>query len=454
MNYKILRKKHPRFVYESFRWSFKGKDFCMDFRFKLEPDVVFNPRVVVKNVPTAAKKIRKEVLDNLVFHLGLAEIPSYWKCTLSPNIVVNAGPLNARQISFWKNLILNGLGEFFYQNKINPYARSFFTITAAQKKAAPIFKKRLPKDRFLVPIGGGKDSLVTMEIVKSYGKEFRPLILGNVPSAFAASAAATNAAPIMISRSIDPELLRLNGKGYLNGHTPFSAYLAFLSTLSSALFDFSRIAISQERSANEENIKWKGRNINHQYSKSFAFEKKFREYAKCYLSPTINYFSALRPIYELQIGQIFSKFPRYFNAFKSCNVFLKKNAWCGRCPKCLSTYFLLSPFIDEGKLTRIFGRALLNDASLWHYIPAFLGLSGPRPFDCIGTKKEMRAAICLTLKKYHEEKRALPKLLKRFSAEFKTLCKKDGAAQILGSWDNRNFLPAGIDASLKKLLKK
>ena len=159
---------------------------------------------------------------------------------------------------------------------------------------------------------------------------------------------------IIVERKIDKKLLELNQKGGLNGHTPFSAYLAFLSVLCAVLFDFKFIAFSNERSSNEGNLKYLGRVINHQYSKSFDFEKKFRDYSKKYLAKNVEYFSFLRPLYEIQIAKIFSKYPQYLNAFLSCNEAYKTYSgkkkptrkWCGNAP---NASLSLSAFVLSSK---------------------------------------------------------------------------------------------------------
>ena len=194
----------------------------MEFKFKLKPDIIFRPKVVIQNTPRdILKKMPKKVLDNFVFHLGLAEMPSYWKCAVSPEIMIEAGPLDTYQKQWWKDLFLNGLGEFFYKNKINFTKRGFLTIRAKTHSPFPIPEKNMKGGSFLVPVGGGKDSLVALDLLKRAGRKFQPFILGNVPAAFAVVKAARCQKPIVARRKIDPKLLALNRRGDLNGNTPF-----------------------------------------------------------------------------------------------------------------------------------------------------------------------------------------------------------------------------------------
>ncbi|MDX9906275.1 MAG: hypothetical protein RBS55_06785, partial [Bacteroidales bacterium] len=201
--------------------------------------------------------------------------------------------------------------------------------------------------------------------------------------------------------------IELNNRGFLNGHTPFSALLAFYSLLAAYLTGKKDIVLSNESSANEPTVP--GTGINHQYSKSFGFEKDFREYVLKNISSGFNYFSLLRPLSELQIARLFSGMPKFFPHFKSCNAGSKAGIWCGRCPKCLFTFIILSPFLEPGELTRIFGKNLLNDASLAGYLDELTGESPVKPFECIGTIDEVNTALAMTVKHYEPE--AMPYLL-------------------------------------------
>ena len=77
-----------------------------------------------------------------------------------------------------------------------------------------------------------------------------------------------------IQRTIDADLLELNDKGFLND-TPFFGNVSILQHTDGGAF-VQNIALSNESSANEATVK--DSDINHQYSKSIAFEKDFRDY--------------------------------------------------------------------------------------------------------------------------------------------------------------------------------
>ena len=186
-------------------------------------------------------------------------------------------------------------------------------------------------------------------------------------------------------------MLQMNAEGYLNGHTPFSALLAFYTILLGFATKSKYIALSNESSANEPTVP--DTEINHQYSKSVAFENDFRHYVSKYIDADIQYFSFLRPLNELQIAKFFSRAKEYRKVFKSCNAGSKTDSWCGKCPKCLFTWLALSPFIPRNELTEIFGKDLLKDNDLRVILDQLDGSVEVKPFECVGTVGEVRACV-------------------------------------------------------------
>ena len=248
------------------------------------------------------------------------------------------------------------------------------------------------EERTLVPIGGGKDSVVTLECLRNEMPVI-PLIVN--PRGATLNCVKTAGYKenefIIINRTLDPTMLKLNAEGYLNGHTPFSALLAFISVLVAFGSHSKYIALSNENSANESTVP--GTNINHQYSKSIEFEDDFRNYVAANLNDEVQYFSFLRPLSELQIAKLFSQCEAYHPVFRSCNAGSKTDSWCGKCPKCLFTWIILSPFLSREKLTAIFGKDLMADESLRPILEELNGTAAVKPFECVGTVEEVRACL-------------------------------------------------------------
>lgn len=402
--YNTYRQMFPEFVYEGYQYDVQPDGLHIVFRFEMRGlrgnNIAFEPTAFIPNRTFVSMDQPKEVMDRLVFHMGMVELISYWKCVCSPRVTVECGTLNDDQIGFWKKLYYNGLGEFFYTNGINATMDDFMTIGTSGPQMSEPYRTTL-KDAYLVPVGGGKDSAVTVEILRGESALERPIpIIMNPRGATIGTIEAagyTMDDVLVIKRTIHPKLLELNANGCLNGHTPFSAMLGFYTLLGCQLTGRKHVALSNECSASESTVV--GTNINHQYSKSKEFEDDFRTYVRNYLSADYNYFSFLRPIYELEIANLFAHHcERYWEVFRSCNVGSKKDEWCGHCAKCLFVYIMLAPLMeDEDQTRRIFDKDLLNDATLRLEFDQLTGKAETKPFECVGTVEEANAALSMLI---------------------------------------------------------
>ena len=449
-----LRQEHGRFFYHGYTVMLEEGALRFGFDFEIEPEIRFSPEVVVRNIDRQrVSHLQPEVLNNLAFHLGLMEIPSYWKATCSPEIVIRAGSLDEYQISWWKQLLLKGLGEFFYSNDINFTVPDFVTFKIDPDIFPQVrpYEGHLDSSRVLVPIGGGKDSAVTCELLKRANKKIACWSLNPTRASLEIIRVSQSQQSIIVTRSIDGTLLRLNEEGYLNGHTPFSAYLAFSSTACAVLFGHKDVVVSNERSSNEGNVTFQEREINHQYSKSFEFEEGFRDYLQRYIAGDINYFSLLRPLYELQIARGFSRFPQYFPVFRSCNRGQKRNSWCHKCEKCLFVFTILYPFVEDKVLTTtIFSENLFEKEEFIETAHELLGRGETKPFECVGTIEETAVAFHLCLKKAEQIGESLPPVLR--SVQEKILVREHDLEErtlaILRSWDAKHAIPRDLEELL------
>ena len=396
MSFEDLRKEYPVFSYNGYSYSLDQHNLTIQFDFSIGDSIRFTPTMELRAGRYAQYPSDLKELEGIIFHIGMIELISYWKCTCSPTLLIRPYRLNEEEQLWWRKLYWYGLGEFFYQNHIDTNHEKFLTFAfdeeAPMADALP-YPHVAESDRTIVPIGGGKDSVVTLEELR-VKKEVVPFIINprGATLACAEKAGFPNLEDILIlKREISPRLLELNKEGFLNGHTPFSAMLAFYSVLISAVTGIRDVALSNESSANEPTVP--GTSINHQYSKSLEFEEDFRYYVDQYMNSCNHYYSYLWPLTELQIAERFAKYPQYFHVFKSCNAGSKEDKWCGRCAKCLFAYIILSPFIDDQTMIEIFGDDLLNNQELAPILDQLAGMAYVKPFDCVGTVKEVNEAL-------------------------------------------------------------
>lgn len=435
-----LRNKYPDFIYDRYEINENDNNYEIIFYFNIPGLTSFNPKLIIEK--TNIKNKNKDFIEYLVFNIGLVELISYIKCTCSKNIKINCGYLDNYQINWFKKLYYNGLGEFLYRNNIKISEQDLFNITTINKKQK--FNIKYNGIGNLIPVGGGKDSNVTLELLKN---ENNTCFIINPKGANIECANISGFETITIKRIIDKKIIELNNQGFLNGHTPFSAIVAFTSFLCAYLLNKEYIILSNEDSANQSTIL--GTNINHQYSKTFEFENDFNEYTKKYFNINIKYFSLLRPLTEFQIGMLFSKIEKYHNTFKSCNLGSKEDTWnwCCKCPKCLFVYIILSPFLYKEKLINIFGNDLYEDKELLETFEELLGYKETKPWECVGTFEEVRYAVSLLIKKLENEK--LPYLLEYYKNKYPLYLNEKFETK----YNNQNNLDEHFEKIIKEAIK-
>ena len=444
------RKKYEEFYYNKFFIKEDSEALYIEYEFEIKNLTIFRPTIKILKKSLNFKSINNKYVNNMIFHIGLIELISYWKSTCSPKIIIKCGYLNQEQIKWWKKVYFYGLGELFYTNNIKTNIVDFATIECLGEKDEFEYEK-IKEDfsGYIVPIGGGKDSVVTLETLKVNKNSDFSLIVNPKPVTLkcAQLAGFEDKNIIEVYRTIDKNLIELNKKGFINGHTPFSAMLAFLSYFVAYMLSKKYIALSNESSANESNVV--GEKINHQYSKSYEFECDFDYYSNKYLKMPIKYFSFLRPLNELQIAKIFSKHEKYHKVFKSCNVGSKEKEWiwCCNCAKCLFAYIILSPYLYKDKLVNIFGMDLFEKKDLLNTFIELTGNGDNKPFDCVGTFEEVNFAISKTINNIERQSEDLPYLLKYYKENF-GLVNIDN--DITKRYNNENNLSEGQNDLLRK----
>ncbi len=441
VKYNELRNKYDTFIYEGFDIQELENTLKITFNFNVPNLTNFNPTLEIKKCEI------DDFSKNLIFHVGLVELISYWKATCSKNVIIKAGYLNKEQIEFFKKLYFYGLGELFYTNKIDAKYDDFMNITCVHEEENVKAPSNFETKGNLIPIGGGKDSNVTLELMKDEFDNNTCFIINpkQVTLSCADVAGYKEEKIFTVKRTIDKNLLELNKQGFINGHTPFSALVAFISYLCAYLNRKKYILLSNESSANESNVD--GTKINHQYSKTYEFENDFNNYTKKYFNVDIKYFSLLRPLSEYQIGMLFSQYKKYHQIFKSCNVGSKTEPWhwCCNCPKCLFVYIILSPFLYKDELVNIFGEDLFEKEELKETFIELIGYGKTKPFECVGTYEEVRYALTKTINKLEN----LPYLLKYYKDNFKL---EDMSLNLEKRYNEQNNLEPKFEKIVKKSL--
>jgi hypothetical protein len=384
---------------------------------------------------------------------------SYYKTAAPPVIDLGDTALTERERAFLREFYLSGLGEYAYRNALDlsglhieayplaPAPDSVSTPVAGSAAPAPVpahTPEAIPTPyptfhdlRPLIPFGGGIDSIVTVEGVRERAGDIALFVVNRTGDRFAAieKPAAVSGLPVIrAGREIDPQLLRSQELGFLNGHVPVTGIISAIAVLAAVLSNRDAVVMSNEWSASVPTLVHNGRQVNHQWSKSAAFEASFRELLQADPAGLPGYFSALRDRTELWVGERFAELTQYHGTFRSCNRAFhidtrrRLDHWCGQCDKCCFIDLILAPFMSAQALQDVFapdpGNAggganafgnpePLGNPELKPKFRTLLG-SGTKPFECVGEVNECRAAVVLAARR---QDRAATALLQELAAE-------------------------------------
>ena len=390
-----FRAQYNTFLYKGFETTLEEDNLLVVYDFEIPGLRSFKSKWRFPKTERMERFLDSPLLETMLFDLGMVETISYWKTVCPPTLKVCCGKLDPEQISWWKKLFYHGLGEFMYLNGIEVSMEDLVDIVC-DENAKELCGLETPfidvhsYSGYLVPVGGGKDSVVSLETLK--GQRITTYsINGNATTKNVIDVCRHKDGDYGVKRILDAQILELNKEGYLNGHIPFSSVVAFSAVISAYFTGTKYIALSNESSANESTVK--GSTVNHQYSKSLEFEKDFMWYFRNRTTSDITYFSLLRPLSEFQIAWLFAKCKEYHQVFRSCNAGSKQGIWCCDCPKCLFVYIILSPFLSEEDLKDIFGEKLFDKESLDLNFRELAGIEDNKPFECVGTRKEVQVSL-------------------------------------------------------------
>ena len=414
----------------------------------------------------ALPRERQAAFDAALKLLHLIAGVSYYKAGVPPKIEVADGPLDDATADLLDALYLHGLAEFAYRNGLDLRGRIAFPRAASAPSPAggrgaggggthspQAPSLGLPK-RTLVPIGGGKDSLVAVEAIKSIAGDATAVWVGN-SALIAACAERTGLPTLNIQRELAPALFELNQRGAWNGHIPVTAVNSAILAVAAILYGHDSIAFANERSASAATLEYEGQQVNHQWSKGYAFEKLLSDWLHTHVAADLDYCSLLRPFSELAITRAFAKLTPYFDAFSSCNRNFRllgpkpADRWCGQCPKCHFVFLALAPFLPKPRLLAIFGRNLLDDETQAAGFDALLEYQDHKPFECVGEGAEARAAMVALSQRPEWQEDAL---VERFRSEI--LPQLDATQLALEPWlepSAEHRVPARLQPALKAI---
>jgi hypothetical protein len=384
-----------RFVYSRFTFDEATSEAAFEFSL-LGPDahhdfverVRFTP-------PTDSGAVEWDRFRRVIALLGAVLGVSYFKAAAPPTYLIEADELTVEAVDYVRLVLRNGLGEFAYRNGLpgllDPNVEAPRTVYAVD-----VWREASGDP--LVPIGGGKDSVVSVESLAASG--FTPVQFAVNPNVIIRRVAEVSGHPLVeATRMIDRRLLELNAEGALNGHVPVTAMNSLIAVAQSLLLGLGPVVMSNEASASDPTLTWNGEPVNHQWSKSLEAERALAAVLGPQAGLDGAYFSLLRPFSEVRIARGYANTSTYDRAIVSCNRAFRMGAehvgWCGDCDKCRFVFLAMAPFMPKDRLVRILGKDMFADASQLPGYRALLGLDAHKPFECVGEEAECSVAASL-----------------------------------------------------------
>lgn len=406
-------------AFQSFRFTGRELDAHgrVTLHYALDEEVFFVEEIDLPLEGSLAdlREADRERVEGLLSLLHWVAGVSYFKTALPSRVSCETGAPPAAAARLLEALYSEGLGELAYTNGLSGLPRPSFsaaaavasgstpgqgptTATGGEQAGAGAYDER-PLERVLVPVGGGKDSAVALEIVRASDVELALFSVGDAPP-IERTVAVAGLPRLLARRTLDPGLRALNEAGAINGHIPITAIVSCVALLTAALNGFDAVALANERSASAGNVSWDGVEVNHQFSKGLRAERLLSA-ALREIEGAPRLFSVLRPASELAIARAFARMSSYHEAFTSCNAIfridpaLRATSWCRDCPKCRFVFLALAPFSDPEHLREVFGRDLLDEDSQFEGFALLTATGGHKPFECVGEERESLAAIRL-----------------------------------------------------------
>ena len=376
----------------------------------------------------------------LAFRVGLGFAP-FFAGFLSPRVlVVRAGALDEDEVGRWERWYTRGLAEKSFRHGLDPGTSVVVESDCAWGRAPASAHHGV-----LLMNGGGKDSAVAAEILREAGVGFRWLSVrpGRAQEAVAEASGVSHAVRVRAGWETVPPLRLFR----YEGPAPVLLFYDLVAVLAAEMVGAALVATGNERSADHGNLEWRGVEVNHQYTKSHAFEAELNDLLGGLGSP-VRLFSVLRSLWDLQVAELFASLPAYHSAFASCNLGQVggRAAWCGRCPKCAATALALAPFLPARTLHGFFGRDLLDDVEMLPVFLALAGLEGTKPFECVGTPAEALAAVALA----PGDTLALREIRRRVGPDRLAAA----AREVRGGWNEQTLAPPEIATAIREAVAR
>ena len=253
--------------------SFEFLDYSFEqstakFRYQGKDDIIFTETV---DFAPAEVDYDPEVLESALFLAFIVIGTSYYKASPTTSVKIKQD-LTPFQADFFNKIYQEGLSQYAFENNLTRNDLAHFTSS----DITPSSHSTFTKEQSLVLLSGGKDSLLSTEIIRESHEPFRVMFITSQKSYPAIIDEFNN--PIIVRRHIDKE--NLKQAGGLNGHVPVSLITESLGLIQAILIGASKLEIGIGKEGLEPHAKIQDLAVNHQWSKTVEAQTLMKEYIK------------------------------------------------------------------------------------------------------------------------------------------------------------------------------
>ncbi len=306
--------------------------------------------------------------------------------------------------TLWLTIQNNVWAQWRYENQLPEYAGPHFSSQPVQTVPLPQHIAE-NNDSILLFCGGGKDSLVSLKLLErsnlSYAScAYSSSIYGRAaPQHQLIDALLDTAKPqtrhkIWIYEDfLDSPVTQLAAEYGVTSLTAAETPSSLFASLPLVLqHQYRYISLGHERSADLPNLVWEltGEPVNHQWGKSSEAEQLLNNYLQHQFIANSQYFSLLKPIYDVVIFNLLRLDLDNVPFTHSCNV---AKPWCKKCAKCAYVWLNYMAYLPIDLVNSLFQTNLFDIPENQLWFRQMLGLEKHTPFECIGQIHESRLAF-------------------------------------------------------------
>ena len=273
-------------------------------------------------------------------------------------------PPRARGGGAARGALLGGARRVRVHEPAGARCRARASPRAAARRPARAPARRASRARVLVPVGGGKDSAVALEIVAPLGLR-AGAVLGRRRAADRPHRRRSPGLPRLhraraSSTRGSLELQRARARSTATCRSPRSSPASALLTRRAERLRRGRDG-QRALGLGAATSRWDGVEVNHQFSKSLRGRAAAARGRRGDSAAPARRSRSCAPPPSSRSRARSRGMERYHGAFTSCNAIfrldpaLRAASWCCDCPKCRFVFLALAPFSEPAHLREIFG---------------------------------------------------------------------------------------------------